>query len=148
MTINRSAKAFGLVLLLLAALTSLAGCGKTYSVSGHVYQSGTDVGIKDVYIVAGSIVTKTDATGAFAITGLSGNALIFCVQEQWGFTPNPIEVAGEKSGLIIRRTAGANFVEPMISFGASSSFARKGDGSFWSWGLNNAFQQVVLIVWP
>ncbi len=140
---SRSAKAFALILLLFAVFTSLAGCGKdeSYNVSGYVYQSDINVGIKDVYIItSGGQTVKTDATGAFAITGLSGKILLFCFQEPWGFTPNPIEVTGEKSGLIIRRTAGANFVEPMISFGAGSSFARKGDGSFWSWGLNNAYQ--------
>lgn len=140
MAMRKSVKAIALSLLLLAVIASMAGCGKTYNVSGYVYHADSDIGIPDVYVIAGDKVAKTDANGAFAITGLSGNALIFCFQESWNFAPNPIEVTSEKSGLIIRRIATSNTVEPWISFGTHSSFARKGDGSIWGWGSNSLYR--------
>lgn len=113
---------------------------ETYQVSGRVVHSGTGVGISGVSVFAfasGQTITTT-SNGEFTIDGLFGTNELHFIQDNWGFSPNPLVVTGAASNLTINRIPlpNANLIEPKVAGGLDNSLFLKGDGSVWAWGNN------------
>ena len=125
--------------------TILEPPAETYQVSGRVVHLTTGLGISgvSVFAFASGQTATTGSNGEFTIDGLFGTNELHFIQDNWGFSPNPLVVTGAASNLTINRIPlpNANLVEPKVACGYVHSLFLKGDGTVRAWG-NNYYGQL------